>query len=382
MFNFFKNLFRRLFVKKKLIRKKRKQQKKTHYGAHYYLGDLLDNLDYAFKALKNTKKTNKDAYKLFSKIGVSVFNSDFETSYDESSGYFTPDKTPAFGAMAFGPPPKEELQNRDQIAKKAKHSPEEYYWLSVFTFRKIKKMVNVQPSNHQTYLLSLFYQCPKKNQQIPEEIYISLDDQGNLTPLKFCEPTPMRVGKGKKATTFVRMQWRYPYTLVDNCKRRNITIDQAVKNYFWSAVNGSMAQESGISIRVKKGNDALTFAIDMERTPYFFNDREKVINENGNTKPIFHVVKGHFRKNGAFIKTHFRGLRKFKWNGYSVIISLSGLHYMSSFEFTGSAVETNTDHGISPENLVSNKALGLAIENHIEASSSHEEFKKILEENR
>ena len=371
MFDLIKNWFRRLFAKKKAIKKRRKQREKAHYGAHYYLGDLLDNLDYTFKALKNTKKIDADSYKLFSKIGVSVFNSDFETAQYESSGYFTPDKTPAFGAAAFGKPTKKEQEEHKDA-----------FWLSVFTFRKIKKMVNVQPSNHQTYSINLFYICPKTDRQITEELYASVDDKGNVTPLKYCKPVERRVGRGRKATSFVRMEWDFPYVLGMECRRRNITIEEAITNYFWNAVNCSIAQESGISIRVKKGHDALTFAIDMERTPYFFNDRQKVVNENGNTKPIFHIVRGHFRKNGAFVKTHFRGLRKFKWNNYSVLIVLSGLHYQSYFKLTESAVLVDNDHGIPPEQLVSNEALGLALEKHIETGAGKDELKKILEENR
>ena len=79
----------------------------------------------------------------------------------------------------------------------------------------------------------------------------------------------------------------------------------------------------------------MSFSIDMLRTPYFFADRKKVVNENGNTKKIFHIVRGHKRKNGTFIKTHFRGLREFVWNDYQVKIGLAGLHRKSIFEFTG-----------------------------------------------
>tara|TARA_R110002020_G_scaffold76392_1_gene193635 strand:- start:865 stop:1983 length:1119 start_codon:yes stop_codon:yes gene_type:complete len=371
MIELLKNWLWSLFTKEKPVRKKRKQREKAHYGAHYYLGDLLDNLDYTFNALKNTKKFDVSSYKLFSKIGISVFNSDFETAQNESNGYFKPDKTPAFGAAAFGRPSKDEQE---------KHK--DSYWLSVFTFRKIEKMVNVQPSNHQTFAINLFYQCPKTDKQIQEELYASIDDKGNVTPLKYCKPVERQVGKGRKATSFVRMEWDFPYVLSMECRERNISIEEAIRNYFWNAVNCSMAQESGISIRVKKGRDALTFAIDMERTPYFFNDRQKVVNENGNTKPIFHIVRGHFRKNGAFVKTHFRGLRKFKWNDYSVLIGLSGLHYSSYFKLTGSAVLTDNDHGIPPEKLVSNEALGLALEKHIETGAGKDEMKKIIEDNR
>ena len=43
---------------------------------------------------------------------------------------------------------------------------------------------------------------------------------------------------------------------------------------------------------------------------------------------------------------------------------------------------TDNDHGISPEHLVSNEALGLALEKHIETGAGKDEMKKILQENR
>ena len=43
---------------------------------------------------------------------------------------------------------------------------------------------------------------------------------------------------------------------------------------------------------------------------------------------------------------------------------------------------TDNDHGIPPEQLVSNEALGLALEKHIETGAGKDEMKKILQENR
>ena len=47
-------------------RQKRKRAPKEHYGAHYYLGDLLDQLDAVFRDLPKFKKSDPEAYKLYS----------------------------------------------------------------------------------------------------------------------------------------------------------------------------------------------------------------------------------------------------------------------------------------------------------------------------
>lgn len=101
--------------------------------------------------------------------------------------------------------------------------------------------------------------------------------------------------------------------------------------------------DSGVHVRVAKGSKRVTFAIDMLRTPYFFKDRDKTVNENGKTQKIFHIVAGHKRKlaNGeeTTVKSHFRGIRKFMWNGFKINILLNGKHIRSFNENNIDGVE-------------------------------------------
>jgi hypothetical protein len=53
-------------------RKTSARREKKHYGAHYYLSDLLDNIDEAFTAMNGLKKADKRLYKIFSKIACHV----------------------------------------------------------------------------------------------------------------------------------------------------------------------------------------------------------------------------------------------------------------------------------------------------------------------
>jgi len=82
-----------------------------------------------------------------------------------------------------------------------------------------------------------------------------------------------------------------------------------------------------VQVNVSNGHLTAVFCIDMLRTPYFFADRD--IEYKGSK--IFHIVRAHRRVgaggNETFVKSHFRGLREFVWNGYSVRITLAGKHH-------------------------------------------------------
>jgi hypothetical protein len=92
-----------------------------------------------------------------------------------------------------------------------------------------------------------------------------------------------------------------------------------------------------MTVRVRKGTAVISFAIDMLRTPYFFADRDKTVTVNGRTHKILHVVRPHLRigPDGRrhIVRMHFRGLRKFKWNGYSVSIGIAGWHGVAFSDF-------------------------------------------------
>ena len=92
-----------------------------------------------------------------------------------------------------------------------------------------------------------------------------------------------------------------------------------------------------IRIRAQKGSIPCIFSVDLLRTPYFFKDRDTKVNVNGVKKRIFHIVRTHKRKfkNGReiFVKSHFRGLRHFRWNDYNVTITMPGFHHRSLQEF-------------------------------------------------
>ena len=77
-------------------RKATKQRSRDHLGAHYYLGDLLDQLDNSFKSLDSLKKVNKEAYRTFSKVSCHVASKDLLRSTGNQYS-ITRDQIPSVG---------------------------------------------------------------------------------------------------------------------------------------------------------------------------------------------------------------------------------------------------------------------------------------------
>jgi hypothetical protein len=310
-------------------RAKRKRRSRDHGGEHYYLGDLLDNMANCFDAFGALKKNNNEVYELARHTGARVCNSDVMTSV-AAEAMFRNRTRPFF---AFIHTAFKDDGKTDWVA------PTFLYLM------KKNRPINVQPTNHECYLVGGAYHETKKDIHTIDEFYVSVDGAGNVTPLKVCTPVRHVVGKGRKAAEVTRMSWDYPRILKETvevraAKGKEVTLQEQAEIVFNYALNAYYSgTESGFTVRASKGSEAVAFSIDMERTPYFFNDREKVKNENGQTKKIFHIVRAHKRKGAGYVKSHFRGLRRFKWNGYSVLISMTGKHRPSLRDATFGAYD-------------------------------------------
>ena len=329
-----KQLFRKLLqfckglfsakVQQKVQQIVRKQKDKEHFGAHYYLSDLLDVMPRAFLGLNMLQKTDPDIHKLFSKTGCAIVSKDMRLSTTKT-GYIDFKNAPSFGCA--------------HMVGRAHDDDYEGAYPIICFFNKIKRPINVQPSNDMIYEFGVVYDTKHLARFPPailEKVYMSVSEDGALKALKTCRPTWVPVGK----TSFSRMAWKYPDLLEWYAKDWGDTDIEGVASWWFNIISHlAMSSESGLTVRVKKKKSVISFAIDMERTPYFFSDREKVVTSKGQTKKIFHIVRGHMRKMSdgteKHIKSHFRGLRKFVWNEYDVSISLTGKHHSSIFSFTG-----------------------------------------------
>lgn len=308
---------------KELKVRKPKAKKRNEVFSHYYLSDLLKKMDCSFNDMNLLKKTDPESYRLFSRVGCSVMSSRVFTTREKPK-WVDFQNLPTFGAISL---PAEDVDDKDIL-----------YPRFVY-FRKIEKPINVQPSNNNVLQVGLIYTCSKNSRPVYINYFLSVDQNGDCTLLKQLRSVKERVGKA----TFRRMVWVKPEIVADIANEQNKDINVFVTEILYCLLNTAFATESGLTVRVTKQKKTMVFSIDMERTPYFFDKRDKVVNENGNTKRIFHIVRTHKRvgKNGTskFIKTHFRGLRKFKWHGYDVNITLGNKHTVKLSDIQSTARE-------------------------------------------
>ena len=135
----------------------------------------------------------------------------------------------------------------------------------------------------------------------------------------------------------MRQQWMPPNFLSGLVDK---TVDQARidhKLLFVTILDWWVKREEQWNVIVKHNGERLTFSVPDDQTKFYFKDRERVVNENGNSKKIVHYVKEHDRiygKKVAVIKEHIRGLRQFNWKGYNVQVVSPKLQANTSSTFT------------------------------------------------
>ena len=364
--------FKSYFVKQQGIKDLQKRRVKIfrhgklHTGAHYYLSDLLEQLDDAFEKLKVLKKTDRHSYNYFSKVSCNVASKDFRILEGNAFSIDIKD-IPASGCM-FVP------DNGNNRA--VDDDDEEKTYPTFIYFKRITKPINVQPTNEITLQFNLLLEF--KDEPVGVSMYISIGEDGVFKPLKQMSVKKIIVNsKNKKRGQSGRFEiqratWEYSGLLDNICEDNNWkSKDEYLHAIGWAAINSCLGVDGGITVRVKKRNAYLTFAIDMLRTPYFFKDRKKVVNENGKTKPIFHIVAAHKRKlpNGSeqIVKTHFRGLRRFKWNNYDINIFLGGKHAKPINTYTVSG-EEGLQQIVIPEGYIGEKEMGERMEDYFDGA--------------
>jgi len=318
-------------------RKKIKQRSRDHLGAHYYLGDLLDQLDNAFKSLDSLKKVNRGAYNTFSKVSCHVTSTDLMRGTGNQYS-ITRDQIPSVGCSFLS-------DTGDKRVTKVVDG-DEFRAPTFCYFKRIKNPINVQQTNGITLEVCCVFEFDKGPEAV--NYYVSIDEDLNITPLKelHVKEVPVRPKvsrKNNRPFSIRRAYWQQAPYIEDMAKEHHETVEEAAAYLTWIAINSVLAMDSGVHVRVAKGSKRVAFAIDMLRTPYFFKDRDKTVNENGKTQKIFHIVAGHKRKlaNGdeTTVKSHFRGIRKFMWNGFKINIILNGKHMISFNENNIDGVE-------------------------------------------
>ena len=311
------NFFRPAKIVKR--RKNKVIPSSDNFGCLYHLGNLLDQMDDYFKSISYLKKEDPSAYAIYRRIGGQVVEED---SWINTQSYLETNWLnirPSFGMIHLGVPTKK---------------PTEKVSIKFIYYEKHERDTYTENFSGEIYSVKLFYLWPKKRNMdtglVSYKIGIKQDGSVKLLKEHYLEKVIIPHRRGG-STAYYKTTFGYSHSLqrmYQDVKNRPDYKDQKITDvastYFCMVANGMTAAYGGMQILATKKQNSCVFNIDMLRTPYFFKDRETVIDINGKTKKIFHIVKGHKRKlnlnKEIFIKTHFRGLRKFAWKGYDVVI--------------------------------------------------------------
>lgn len=306
-------------------------------GQWYLKRDILDKLDEYMICARRMKKTDPDGYKIYSRIGATVVGQNTLFWLALGPRWKNPKTRPTFGAVAL-------LHDHDE-------EEDDFFRMKFGYFRHYERMPTMlEPTNGQIYEVVIFrtrMDEPGFWGRVSVNFYVSVDDKGGVRPLLFVDKrrqvlrhkdAKSRPGRGGGQSSVLETKyWTYGSTLeaddVDrpDCEWNKQTPEERAQSLFQILVGGYECAAAAMRVAATKNRVTAAFGIDLLRTPYFFDDRDVTLNEKGTKRKIFHIVRTHPRTLATgeiiYVKSHFRGERRFKWNGYDVVISMPGKHH-------------------------------------------------------
>lgn len=313
---------------------------KESMGCLYYFGDLLDSLDDYFNTLRFLRRCDPDRYELYRHVGAQVINENSLLEAGKLKKAWLRQR-PAFGMV--------HMRDFNEVE-------DETIPVALAYYEKVHQPFNVERSKHDIYEANFFFSNrihSKKGFHERASFHVSVSPRGKIKLLKELYRSSVKVGtaKRKRNTSGVVSRTKYQVSEeltwwmrdINAKKKKKLRPEQYAARIFAMTANTVTNVNAGIQVAVRKGHLTAVFNIDMLRTPYFFKDREKTINHNGRTKKIFHIVRTHLRrtrKGDKYIKTHFRGIKEFNWQGYDIRIkSPKRRLHISSFDLPGTVLE-------------------------------------------
>lgn len=328
------------------------------YGEFNFRDSILDQLDLYWVYLRRMQKHDRDAYGLYRQLGATLIPYIASGSMSDKpheiekvkdleaykQGIRLPDwfrqHWPTFGCVAHGTNPRDEASGsvRDENG---------YYMMSPkFTYyQRIKKQPwDVQPVHGgKNYILTMWWDSarPMGKHSMkwgrPTEFPVNIADDGSVRILKTRRRTN---GSYRKA-----WDWRIPHEYQRWSELYGVDPQLHLGHIFCDTVHHvEFAGYSMLRVEVYHPKEDLVavFGLNPRRTPYFFQDRDIVLTENGVKRPIFHMVRPYTRKDGTKVPTQFRGLRDFVWAGYRVKITVPGRDHFLLGEIDIEAVRTES----------------------------------------
>jgi hypothetical protein len=344
--------------------------KRDEFGEFYFRDVILDQLDRYFVILKRMKRSDPEAYDLYSRTGCRVVpRGNFWTPVRNTDREIPPwflATLPSFGGIVYGADPAAEEHER-----RGKFLP------YVIHFRKYNPRlapIEVQPvRNGHVYIVTVYWEHladKKRKTGAPTEFPIWISSSGELRVLRTLErievPIRSRRGSDKGQVFHVpQTKWRVNDFFVKWARENSTPVDEYLKWLFIDAVEEyQAAATSMVQVRATKSNTSALFAVNVERTPYFFKDRDVAVGPSGKRRRIFHMVRVHSRVLGdgrqVSVAAHFRGERTFQWNSYRIEITVPGWHHASIADFNVSMVDERAGEPTG-DKLVGLREVGAAL---------------------
>jgi hypothetical protein len=289
-------------------------------GRWRYLRDILNQLDDYFYFIRRMKQADPDAYDLYSRVGGVIVSTDVAQGVHELPAAWRAGVRQAFGCI---------LSSMSVTEDDTIFPTFMYFW-------KIRLKEGVEAFHGDTYeCVMLFTERKNKKFIAPFHFYVGVNDAAEIKLLKV-----------KYRAAYGQMRWGYPRGLLgifnDRKSPKIKTIQEYAAFIFSWCVNVHDSATSDIRVSARRGDIVAAFSVDLLRTPYFFKHRDFVPASDGRQKRIFHIVRTHARetRNGRqYVKSHFRGVRKFSWNGYQINITMPGKHHADLRSFTATALQ-------------------------------------------
>ena len=345
----------------KVISKAAPATKEDEYGEFYFRHTILDQLGRYFVILKRMKHGDKEAYDLYSRLGAYILPERSNGFGEYERDVLEPrwlELRPSFGMVLYG--------SRSQEVKIDKEK-KFYVPFAVYfnKYRLARAPTIVQPVNSgDVYRCTVYWDTfhGSRDGGTPTEFALNVSPSGEVHILKVLENKNIKVrakkGKGRGSTfTVPQRSWGVPSFFEDWAEENGKDVQSFLASIFIQTANAQIAAaDSMIKVSAYKGRLAAIFSVNVLRTPYFFKDRDLCVDHKGNKKKIFHIVRTHVRKTGSVVRTHFRGIREFNWEGYKIKITVPGWHHVNTHNLNIGA--TDEEHIENSKDYIDMAALG------------------------
>lgn len=328
-------------------------------GLFHFRHDLLEQLPVYLSFVRKMEKTDPEAYAIYSKVGGLLLPPN--AMLGATLADVDPKRIPAFVCAMLGSGVEEEKKESDRI------------WPRLLYLQKMNNMPGIQVSSGSIYSMTMFYTRSDEKHSTPVRYHVALSETGEVRLLRELHSSrKLMIAKHgdreHRRYEIPSRAWQLPRALNLIASESGRDVNELAKVTFCFLAGIAPRMQAGVQVRAHRGGPRAVFNITTGRTPYFFKDRDVMLNDRGSTKKIFHFVPGYTRSDGVFVRPHTKGLRDFVWNGFNIHIGMPGLDFPDINKFTSGAISIGEDEP-TPAGMIDASAAVSKITQAVESSA-------------